>query len=218
MLLPTGAPLWLELLLRVVIVLLVVTVAVLGLTYLERKVIGRIQRRVGPMRTGPLGLLQPIADALKLMSKEDVLPGATDKPIFWVAPLVVFVSGFLMWVSIPFTRNLVVRNLDMGLFYVIAVSVVSIVGMVMAGWGSSNKYSLLGGLRAAAQLISYELPLIVAALAVVMVAQSTDLTVIVDAQGRVPNIVLQPVALVLFLLAGLAELGRAPFDIPHAES
>lgn len=216
--LPAGAPIWLELLLRVVVILLFITVAVLALTYLERKVLGRIQRRVGPMRTGPLGLLQPLADAAKLLLKEDLVPGATDRLIYWAAPLVVFVPGFVVWVSIPFTRNLVVRNLDLGLFYIVAVSGLSIVGMVMAGWGSSNKYSFLGGLRAAAQLISYELPLVIGLLGVVMLAQSLDLTVIVDNQQPVPYLLLQPVAFVIFLLAGLAEVGRSPFDIPLAES
>ncbi len=195
-----------------------ITVVVLALTYLERKVMGRIQQRIGPMRTGPLGLLQPIADAIKLMVKEDYTPGMTDKVIFWAAPLVVFVPAFVMWVSIPFTRDLVIRNMDLGLFFILAVSVVSIVGLIMAGWSSFNKYAYLGAARAAAQMISYELPLIIGVLGIVMISQSTDMQVIVAAQNPVWFIAVQPVAFVLFLMASLAEVGRSPFDIPYAES
>jgi NADH-quinone oxidoreductase subunit H len=195
-----------------------ITSVVLALTYAERKVIARIQQRIGPMRTGPFGLLQPIADALKLLTKEDLTPGRTDKLIFWLAPLVVFVPAFVIWVSIPFTRNLVIENLEYGILFVIAVSSVSTAGLLMAGWGSANKYAVLGALRAGAQLISYELPMVFAALGVVAVAQSADLQAIVGEQDAIWYIVLQPAAFVLFLLSGLAEVGRAPFDIPVAES
>ncbi|MEE9285374.1 MAG: complex I subunit 1 family protein, partial [Dehalococcoidia bacterium] len=195
-----------------------ISFVVLALTYGERKFIARIQQRLGPMRTGPFGLLQPIADALKLVAKEDLLPAKADKTIYWLAPLVVFVPAFVLWVSVPFTRDLAIQNLEMGIFYVLAVSGLSIAGLMMAGWGSSNKYAMLGAVRAGAQLISYELPLIVAVLGVVMIARSLDLRVIVEEQTTVWYIVLQPVAFVLFFLAGLAEVGRTPFDIPVAES
>ena len=218
MLLPESWPMWLELLLRVVIVLLLITVVVLGLTYGERKFLARMQRRLGPTRTGPMGLLQPIADALKLMLKEDFLPGQSDRAVFWLAPLFVFVPAFLVWVTIPFTRDLVVRNLDLGLFYLVAASGLSIVGILMAGWGSSNKYAVLGAARAAAQLISYELPLVFGLLAIIMVSGTLNLADIVDEQHAIPYILIQPVAGLLFLLASLAEVGRTPFDIPVAES
>jgi len=195
-----------------------ITIVVLGLTYLERKFLARIQQRLGPMRTGPWGLLQPIADAIKLLLKEDILPAMTDKAIYWLAPLVVFVPAFIIWVSIPFTQDIVVRNLELGIFYILAVSGVSIVGLVMAGLGSSNKYALLGGLRAAAQLISYEVPLIVVVIAIVMMSQSLNLKTIVIDQDPIWYVLLQPLGLLIFLLAGLAEVGRAPFDIPFAES
>ena len=206
------------LVLSVVIFVGFITIVVLALTYLERKFIARIQQRLGPMRTGPFGILQPIADALKLIGKEDVLPAMTDRATFWVAPIVVFVPAFVIWVSVPFTRDIAMRNMEMGLFFIIAVSGFSIVGFIMAGWGSANKYAMLGGLRAAAQLISYELPLIISVLGVVMIVQSTDLMVIVAGQNTVWFIVLQPLAFLIFLVAGLAEVGRAPFDIPFAES
>ena len=206
------------LLLWAVCLLLFLSVIVLGLTYLERKVLGRIQMRMGPMRTGPYGLLQPIADAIKLMVKEDIVPSMSDRVLFWLAPLAVFVPAFLVWVTVPFTKDIVVRNLDLGLFYIIAVSVVSITGLVIAGWASTNKYALLGAGRAVAQLISYELPLIIALLGVAMVVGSLDLTKIVEHQKVTPLIYLQPIGFFIFLVAGLAEVGRTPFDIPQAES
>lgn len=208
----------LDIVLRLVALLLFITVTVLALTYLERKVLARIQQRVGPMRTGPLGLLQPIADALKLLVKEDLMPAKVDRLLFWMAPLVVFVPAFVIWVTIPFTRDLVVRNLDLGIFFIVAVSGLSAAGLVMAGLSSGNKYALLGAARAAAQLISYELPVVFAILAVVMIAGSLDLREIVLKQNVTPYIVVQPVGFLLFVMAGLAELGRTPFDIPSAES
>ena len=166
---------------------------------------------------GPFGLFQPIADAVKLLVKEDLLPAMTDKVAFWIAPLAVFVPAFVIWVSIPFTRDIAIRNLEMGLFFIFAVLGLSIIGMIMAGWGSFNKYAMLGGARAAAQLISYELPLIISVLGVAMIAQSLDLRVIVAEQG-IWFILLQPLAFLIFFTSGLAEVGRAPFDIPFAES
>ena len=198
--------------------ILFISVVVLLLTYLERKALGRIQMRMGPMRTGFHGTLQPIADAIKLMLKEDVVPSVKDKSVFWLAPLVAFVPAFVIWITIPFTEDLVVRNLEFGIFYIVAVSVVSIVGIIMAGWGSNNKYALLGGARAAAQLISYELPIILVVLAVVMIANTLDMRAIVEAQGDYPFIYVQPLGFMIFLVAGLAEVGRTPFDIPTADS
>lgn len=194
------------------------SIVVLSLVWIERKFLGRIQMRMGPMRVGFHGILQPIADAIKLVVKEDLIPSWADRKVFWVAPLMVLVPSFMVWVTIPFSRNLVVQNLDLGLFYIIAFSVLSVVGIVLAGWGSANKYATLGGLRAAAQLVSYEIPLIMAVLAVAMLAQSLKLTDIVDGQGTIPYLFLQPLGLFIFLLSGLAELGRTPFDIHHAES
>ena len=204
--------------LKILAMIGLITVVVLLLTYMERKALGRIQMRMGPMRTGFHGIFQPIADALKLLLKEDVTPSVRDKSAFWIAPLIVFVPAFILWITIPFTEDLVVRNLEYGIFYIIAVSVVSIVGILMASWGSNNKYALLGGARAAAQLISYELPIILVILAVVMLAGTLDMREIVNAQGSYPYVYLQPLGLVIFLVAGLAELGRTPFDIPTAES
>lgn len=191
---------------------------VLSLTWLERKLLGRLQLRLGPTRTGPMGLLQPMADALKLILKEDIIPASSEKALFWVAPIIVIVSAFMIWVTIPGTQNAVIQNLDLGLFYIIAFSVVGILGLVLAGWGSANKYGTLGGLRAAAQLISYEIPIIMVAISVGMLAQSLDMREIVNQQDDYIFLLVQPLGLVIFFIAGLAEVGRTPFDIYFAES
>ena len=194
------------------------SVMVLVLTWLERKALARIQMRMGPMRVGFHGTLQPLADAVKLVTKEDILPSWADRRVYWLAPLAVFVPALLLWVTIPVASDLVLRNLELGLFYIVAVSVLPIMGLVMAGWGSANKYAVLGGLRAAGQLVSYEIPFIMAILGVAMLSQSLDLSKIVDGQASVANVLVQPLGLFIFLTAGLAELGRTPFDIYHAES
>ncbi len=209
---------WLSALLALLAVLVFMTVIVMGLIYFERKLAGRIQMRLGPMRVGPYGTMQSVADALKLLAKEDLRPTGANRWIFELAVFVIFVPGFLAFVAIPFTRNWAVSFLDLGLFYVIAVTGLSFVGFLMAGWGSDNKYALLGGMRAAAQLISYEIPLVLALVAVVMITGSLNLREIVEFQGRVPMFVWQPLGFFVFLTAVLAELERQPFDIPTAES
>ncbi len=194
------------------------SVVVLSLTWLERKALGRLQLRLGPTRTGKFGLLQPIADAVKLILKEDIIPTSSDRAIFWVAPVIVVLSAFMIWVTIPAAEGLVLRNLELGLFYITAFAVIGILGLVLAGWGSANKYGVLGGLRSAAQLISYEIPVIMVIVAVGMLAQSLDLRVIVASQQQIPYGLILPLGMVVFFIAGLAEVGRTPFDIYHAES
>ena len=197
----------------------VLSVVVLTLVWLERKVLGRLQRRLGPTRTGPMGLMQPVADALKLILKEDIIPSSSEKAIFWASPVIVVISAFMIWVTIPAAPNAVLKNLgDLGLFYIIAFAVVGILGLVLAGWGSANKYGTLGGLRAAAQLISYEIPVIMVVISVGMLAQSLNMITIVEQQGSYPYALIQPLGLVIFFVAGLAEVGRTPFDIYVAES
>ncbi len=209
---------WLEALARMAIIAVLMPLTVIILTWLERKVIGRLQMRVGPMHVGPHGVLQGFADTIKLLTKEDVRPTTADRWTFELAPFVIVVPVVMAIVAIPFTADLFVQNLSLGLFYILAVSGLSIVGFLMAGWGSDNKYALLGGARAAAQLVSYEIPLVLAALAVAMVPQSLNLGVIVSAQEDTPFIAYQSLAFLLFLIASLAELYRQPFDIPVAES
>ena len=194
------------------------SVVVLSMTWLERKALGRLQLRLGPTRTGPMGLMQPVADAVKLILKEDIIPTSSDRVIFWAAPVIVALSAFMIWVTIPAADGLVLRNLDLGLFYITAFAVLGILGLVLAGWGSANKYGVLGGLRSAAQLISYEIPVIMVVVAVGMLAQSLDLRVIVASQEQIPYALIFPLGMVVFFIAGLAEVGRTPFDIYHAES
>ena len=194
------------------------SVIVLIPTWGERKALARIHMRMGPMRVGFQGTLQPLADTIKLVTKEDILPSWADRRVYWIAPVAVFLPALLLWVTIPLGRDLVLRNLELGLFYITAISVLSVMGLLMAGWGSANKYAMLGGLRAAGQLISYEIPFIMSILGVAMLVQSLNLITIVDGQANYGYALVQPLGLFIFLMAGLAELGRTPFDIHHAES
>ncbi len=216
---------WLDAIARLGLAVGLMTVAAMALIYLERKVIARFQQRLGPTRTGPVGILQSPADALKLLGKEDLRPRSADPWVFELAPYFVFVPIFLVFVAIPFAFDWQIRVLELGLLYVLAVSSINIVGWVMAGWGSDNRYAMLGALRAAAQGISYELPLVLALVAVAMVVSlpgdvrgSLNLAEIVTEQGHIPYIVWQPLAFAIFYIAMLAELNRTPFDIPVGES
>ncbi len=197
---------------------------VLFLTWLERKILGHIQIRMGPMRTGWHGLAQPVVDALKLLTKEDIQAAKVDKWLFRLAPVVVFVPAYLIYLAVPVTDTLVARDFDLSLFYVFAVAALFPIGILMAGWSSNNKYSLLGGLRAAAQQISYEVPMLLSVLGVVMLAGSLSIVEIVKAQTNGPLFVggwyifRQPIGFLLFLVTLSAELNRTPFDMPEAES
>ncbi len=205
-------------LLAVVTLTLIMTVAVMAATWYERKFVARVQQRLGPTRTGPFGLLQPLADTLKLVSKEDMRPRSADVWAFELAIFAIFVPAFMVLVVVPFTADWFVSPLPLSLLYILAVSGLSFIGFLLAGWGSDNKYALLGAMRAAAQLISYEIPLILAMLAVVMVVSSADVYEIILFQDAVPLIVLQPLAFLIFLIASIAEVERQPFDIPTGES
>ncbi len=209
---------WLNALVGVIVIVALMTIVTLTLIYVERKFAARIQMRLGPMRVGPHGTLQTLADAVKLIGKEDLRPAGADRWVFELAPFAVFVPAFLAFIAIPFTRDWAVSFLDLGLIYIIAVTSLSFLGFLMAGWASDNRYALLGAMRAAAQLISYEIPLVLSLLAVSMVAGSLNLSEIVMFQGRVPLVVWQPLAFFIFIVAALAELERQPFDIPTAES
>jgi NADH-quinone oxidoreductase subunit H len=188
------------------------------LTYFERKVLASIQSRIGPNRAGPLGLLQPIADLVKLIRKEDIIPRKGDPLLFSTAPYFLFVSALLSLVVVPLGRGLTAADLNIGLLYLMAVSGLSVIGIFLAGWGSNNKYSLYGAFRSVAQLISYELPMGFALLAVAVVAGSLQIGDIVQAQQRVWFVVPLFFAFILFLLSAIAETNRTPFDLPEAES
>ncbi len=222
-------PDWIDALLRIVFIVALMTINAFALIYLERKILARLQARVGPTRTGPIGTLQSIADALKLVTKEDVRPITADRWAFELAPYMAFVPVFLVFVPIPFTETWFIRDLNLGLLYVFGVLGLNIVGVVMAAWGSDNKYALLGGVRAAAQAISYEIPMLLIIVAVVMVAAGRlavdgdaslagSINAIVGDQTTTPYILLQPLGFVIFMIGALAELHRPPFDMPIAES
>ncbi|MBI3971897.1 MAG: NADH-quinone oxidoreductase subunit NuoH, partial [Chloroflexi bacterium] len=192
--------------------------------WLERKVGGHIQLRRGPLHVGPHGTLQSPADVLKLLTKEDLMPTVADRRVFKIAPYMVFIPVFLTFLVIPWGplfpfQNLVLRPFDLGLLYIVAIPALQSLGMVMAGWSSGNKYSLLGAARVVAQLISYELPMVVALLGVGMLAESLSLTEIVDVQRRTLWFAfLQPIGFLVFFAASMAEMSRTPFDIAIAES
>ncbi|SVE34892.1 uncharacterized protein METZ01_LOCUS487746, partial [marine metagenome] len=188
------------------------------LIYAERKILARFHQRVGPQKTGPRGLLQSVADAVKLVGKEDLRPAAADPWTFELAPYFVFIPIFLGFVIVPWVQGWNVRLLELGILYFVAISSISVVGWVMAGWGSDNRYAIIGALRAAAQGISYELPLVLALLSAAMLAGSLQLDKIVEFQSAVPLIVWQPLGFFIFFVAALAELNRTPFDIPVGES
>lgn len=209
---------WFDALARLGIIVGAMTVVAMGLIYLERKLIARFNQRIGPQKTGPIGLLQSVADAVKLVGKEDLRPTGADPWTFELAPYFVFIPIFLGFVSLPFLAEVNIRLLDLGILYFVAVSSVTIVGWIMAGWGSDNRYAMLGAMRAAAQGISYELPLVLSLLAVAIFAGTLDLGAIVEAQTAVPYIVWLPMAFLVFFIATLAEMNRPPFDIPIGES
>ncbi|MGO9596795.1 MAG: NADH-quinone oxidoreductase subunit NuoH [Isosphaeraceae bacterium] len=191
------------------------------MVWLERKVAARFQDRIGPNRVGPLGLLQPIADALKLITKEDIVPRAADRWVHLAAPVLVLVSAFLVMAVIPFAIKLAPVDLPSGLVYLIAVSSISPLGIFLAGWSSRNKYSLLGAMRAVAQLVSYEVPQVLATIPIILWTGSLSLVKIFDHQLDYGWNVLSPPGLLAFLIlmiASIAEVNRTPFDLPEAES
>lgn len=194
----------------------VVITTTLG-TWVERRVIGRIQSRLGPNRWGPFGLFTPVADALKLLTKEDTRPEGVDGWVFNLAPLVFILGPLLVFAVIPFGENTYVANLNIGILYIIAVTTVPTIAMFMAGWGSGNRYSLFGAMRGVAQLVSYEVPLVLSIVGVLLLAGSLSLVDIVDSQ-RIPFILIQPLGFFIFIVAISAEMNRSPFDIVEADS
>ncbi|PKB64780.1 MAG: NADH-quinone oxidoreductase subunit H [SAR202 cluster bacterium Io17-Chloro-G3] len=186
-------------------------------TYAERRIIGRFQGRLGPNRAGPQGILQPIADAIKLLTKEDLVPRGADKIVFNLAPIVMLVPVLLVLAVIPFGKDSYVANLNIGVLFVIAVTSVNTLAMFMAGWASGNRYAMFGGMRAVAQLISYEVPVVLSIVGILLLTGSLSMVTIVEEQ-RVPFILVQPLAFFIFIAGSSAELNRSPFDLVEADS
>ena len=211
--------LWLPL--PMVMVLVAAVVGVLVNVWLERKISAAVQQRIGPEYAGALGILQPMADGLKLVFKEDIIPARADGLLFTLGPVLVLVPVILSWLVVPFGQNMLISNVGVGIFLWISLSSIQPIGLLMSGYASNNKYSLLGGLRAAAQSISYEIPLALAVLAVVMMSNSLSTVDIVNQQAGAGilswNIWRQPVGFVIFWICALAECERLPFDLPEAE-
>ncbi len=208
---------WLHWLVFVVIIMTFVLASIMGFIYFERRGIGRFQVRLGPNRTGPFGILQPVADAIKVLLKEDIVPAKGDRIVHWLAPVVAFVPVLLIFAVVPFGGGALLADLNIGILYVVAVSSVTVVGVFMAGWASNNKYSLLGAMRDVAQVVSYEIPLLLSIVGVVLLTGSLSMIKIVAAQD-LPFILLQPLGFLIFFMAALAEINRTPFDLLEAES
>ena len=218
-----------EALIKSIVLLLVLLTATAYLTLLERRLLGKFQLRFGPNRAGPLGLLQPLADGLKLLFKESFVPAQVDPIIYWLAPSISMVTALFVYAVIPFgpsiqlfgrTIPLVLADVNVGILVVLATSSIGVYGIILGGWSASNKFSLLGSLRSSAQLISYELTLGLGVIAVVLLAGSLSMVQIVEAQRDLWFVFRFPygtVAFMLFLIAGVAETNRAPFDLPEAE-
>ncbi len=196
------------------------------LTLYERRALARIQVRIGPNRAGPFGILQPVADGIKLIFNQELIPATADKVMFVLAPIITVLPALIIWAVIPWGRqvviagreiNLYLSNANVGMLYLTAVASIAVYGIVIAGWSSNNKYALLGGLRSSAQMVSYELALGISFIGPIMLAGSMSLVDIVEAQSKVWYIVPQFLAFIIFFLAGLAEINRAPFDMPEAE-
>lgn len=208
----------------------IIAVLITGFAYLtlfERRVLARMQVRIGPNRAGPNGLLQPIADAIKLVFKEELIPAQADKLIFILAPIITVVPALVVLAVVPFGPQITLfgrtitmglaDNVNVGVLYIMAVTSIAVYGITLAGWSSNNKYALMGGLRSSAQMVSYELALGLSFIGPILLANSMSMRDIVVAQTRIPFVVFQPIGFIIFLIATIAEVNRAPFDMPEAE-
>ncbi|MBM4053811.1 MAG: NADH-quinone oxidoreductase subunit NuoH [Planctomycetes bacterium] len=212
---------------KIFIVFNAVQLMIVSMIWLERKVLAHMQVRLGPMRVGFHGLLQPIADGIKLLFKEDIIPEKAEKILFVLAPVMALVPAMCTFAVIPFGEainifgyriDMVITDINVGILYILAVSSMGIYGIVMAGWSSNNKYSLLGGIRSSAQMISYELTIGLSLIGVIMMTGSLSMVDIVNAQSKMWNFILQPLGFLIYSISAIAEVNRCPFDIPEAET
>jgi NADH-quinone oxidoreductase subunit H len=223
----TDWTLWLEWVIKSLVVIFALLTGFAYLTLYERRALARLQTRIGPNRAGPQGLLQPIADAVKLIFKEELTPAKADRILFFWAPVITMVPSIILAAAIPFGPadvqmfgrkvSLVVANVNVGVLYLMSIASIAVYGIVLAGWSSNNKYAMLGGLRSSAQMISYELSLGLMFVTAIILANSMNLYDVVNEQKNVWFAVVQPVGALVFLIVTLAEVNRAPFDMPEAE-
>ncbi|MCP4255163.1 MAG: NADH-quinone oxidoreductase subunit NuoH [Candidatus Scalindua sp.] len=212
---------------KIGLVIGVLLLVVAYLIWVERKVMAHMQLRLGPMRVGWHGLLQPIADGIKLIFKEDIIPASASKVIFVMAPVISLIPALITFAVIPFgdtinvmgvTLDMVITDINVGILYILAVSSVGVYGILLGGWSSNNKYSLLGALRSSAQMISYELSMGLSLIGVIMITQSLSLVEIVNAQSKMWFVIFQPLAFIVYAISAIAETNRCPFDLPEAET
>jgi NADH-quinone oxidoreductase subunit H len=213
----TGLPLAI-LIAKILGAVVVLLIAVAYLTYFERKILGAMQKRQGPMTVGPFGLLQPIADGMKLLSKETIIPSQANKPVFLLAPVLTFTLALVAWAVIPVSAHMVLANINVGVLYLFAISSLGVYGVIMAGWASNSRYAFLGGLRSASQMVSYEVSMGLVIVCVLLATGSMNLTEIVEAHRPWWMQILLLPMFVVFLISILAETNRAPFDLPEGES
>lgn len=205
----------------ITVILIFAPVTMMFLTWLERKIVGRIQNRLGPNRVGPWGLLQPIADAVKMFTKEDIIPSGADRWVHTLAPIIMVIPVVLAFAVIPFGPGMVPVDLNIGILFIVALGSLATIGIFMAGFGSNNKFALIGAMRGVAQIISYEIPQVLSIVTVLLLAGSLSLVKIVEKQSALPFIAVFPVGLIafiIFLISAIAETNRTPFDLPEAES
>jgi NADH-quinone oxidoreductase subunit H len=207
---------WSHLIIFVVILFIFFILMAMAFIYFERRVISRFQIRIGPNRIGPFGLLQPVADTIKILIKEDIIPLNVDKVIHLLAPIVTIVPAIMVFAVIPFQNGASLVDLNIGILYIVAISSVSVVGLVMAGWSSNNKYALISTMRVIAQVVSYEIPMALAIIGVILFAGTLSMNGIVQAQ-HIPYILMQPLGFFIYFMAALAEINRTPFDLLEAE-
>jgi len=220
--LPSWAVVLLDGIIGIILILSFFTTTVMIFIWLERRLVGRFQIRLGPNRAGRFGLLQPVADAIKVLIKEDIVPARGDKWVHWLAPVVVFVPALMLFAVIPIAptydgANAILADLNIGILYIIAIGTLGIIGIFMAGWASNNKYSLVGAMRAVAQMISYEIPMVLSIIGVLLMVGSLQMGRIV-AEQSIPFILLQPLGFLIYFIGASAELNRCPMDLLEAES
>jgi NADH-quinone oxidoreductase subunit H len=202
----------------VIIIISFIFLNAIMMGYLERKIAGHVQRRPGPMEVGFHGILQLVVDGVKLVAKELLVPVNVDRTLFRLAPILSFTPVILPLLVIPFSEKLQARDLHLGLLFIVSMTSINVMALLVGGWGSNNKYSMFGAMRAVAQSIAYEIPILLSMLAVILMANTFSLKEIVGAQQKIWFVVLQPLAFIIYIISGVAETNRAPFDLPEAES